>query len=170
MNPFKLKKEFVKDYKIFGVAQEIFGTASECVQNNDIENSSSESTWKFFDDFSSANLTIKQFRNSDQIQIHYNEEIWGNNHTISFSMKNYLPDWKERFDKFIKFISKPWQDWSQEELMADPMWIYYFHKENSISDKLHNAMVLFSYEDANNKWVKRYFDENKEKAGCGGDC
>jgi hypothetical protein len=161
MKPFKLKKEFAKEYKVLTTAQEIFGTPVDGLQHID-PYPKCESTWKFWDNFFSFSLTISQIYNSDRVLIDYREENLNYYEmTISINLKNYVPNrgWADKLKKFIDVITKPWSDWTEEELLENPMWIYYFHKENSIPTELHNAMVLFSYENPNDPWVRKYFDE-----------
>ena len=66
-------------------------------------------------------------------------------------------------EKFTKAVKKPWEDWSEEEVMADPMWVCLRMEETGeTSETAHAMMAMESYRDPSNKWVKRYF----KKAVC----
>ena len=62
-----------------------------------------------------------------------------------------------KFEASVK-AKKPWREWSEEEIMENPMWVC-FHMEETgkTSDKAHTMMAMESYRDPSNKWVKRYF-------------
>jgi len=169
IEPFKIKNEFTINYKALSLAQEIFGTPSDgCIHlfNSSLSQPKyeCESNWKFYDHESIVNLTIVQIHDKDIIELTISkQEIYGDQ-TISINVKDYVPDWKYKLKKFIDSVKKPWNEWTEEEIMSDPMWIYFFWKSNrSISEKFHNAMVLLSYEKNQNNYIKRYFDEIKDR-------
>jgi hypothetical protein len=66
-------------------------------------------------------------------------------------------------EKFVDVVKKPWDEWSEEEVMEDPMWVCLRMEETGeISETAHAMMAMESYRDPSSKWVKRYF----KKAVC----
>lgn len=162
IKPFKLKKEFIPNYRILNLAQEIFGTPVDGISSP----AKCESTWQFIDHKQIVTLTISQNYESDRVDLQINQESIYTDTTISINLKNYQPDWKNKFKKFIDGASKPWEEWTEEEILCDPMWIYFFWKANrTIPEQFHNAMVLFSYKDNQNSYIRKYFDEKEANKG-----
>lgn len=163
MQPFKLKKDFVKDYRVITFAQEVFGTPNEGITYHSGNAPYCEAYWKFYGNDSECVLHVSQNYNTDQIKLEFTENSFNSDNTISVNIKDFVPDWRKKISKFVKAISKPWQDWTEEELISDPMWIYYFWRSDRvIPEQYHSAMTMFSYENPNNYWVKRYFDEQDQ--------
>lgn len=55
-----------------------------------------------------------------------------------------------------------WDSWGERELTRSPVWMYlYSEQKGRLSESLHSAMVMFSFKDANNKWIKKYFKNKK---------
>jgi hypothetical protein len=64
---------------------------------------------------------------------------------------------------FVRLAKHPWEDWSEEEVMVDPMWVCLRMEETGeTSETAHAMMAMESYRNPSNKWVKRYF----KKAVC----
>jgi len=53
-----------------------------------------------------------------------------------------------------------WSDWTAEELMRSPCWMFYYAKnvcKGRLPEMLDNCMTMKSFEDSENQWVRRYF-------------
>jgi len=178
ISPFKLKKEYIENNEVLKLAQDIFGTPSEILAtrwdyaddtfaNGIPACTPGEKTvyyWRFYGNTSVCYLTISHKLNDEFVGIEIIENSFSEDNTISVNINEYVPDWKDKLKKLIKAIKKPWSDWEEKEIISSPMWIYYFFCENRIvPDHYRNAMVMFSYENPDNLWVKRYFDEQNKK-------
>lgn len=71
---------------------------------------------------------------------------------------------KTNIQDLINLIRKPWSSYPEEELIKKPIFIYhYFLEKGTVSDNLHQAMVMKSYSDPEDKYIKKYFNDLKEK-------
>lgn len=165
MKPIRLRKEFIKGYEVLDVAQNILGQPISYAEEVQFDRQYRNADWTFYDNASVQNLTICKRWYADGLDINLRKEYFGNNNTVSFNIKNYQPNLNSKLDELANCVSKPWSDWTDEEIISDPMWIYYFQSENrSIPEQYHNAMVLFSYQMPSNQWVKRYFNAKDKKS------
>lgn len=56
--------------------------------------------------------------------------------------------------------SEAWADWTPEELMRSPCWMFYYAKNvcrGRLPELLDNAMTMMSFERSDDPWIKRYF-------------
>lgn len=64
-------------------------------------------------------------------------------------------------EKYAKMLPREsWHDWTAEELMLSPCWMFYYAKnvcKGRLPELLDNAMMMKSFEDSDNHWIKRYF-------------
>lgn len=164
--PFKLKKEYIEDSRVLSIAQQLLGNPSEINYEGKISLMTHRLSWRFWGNESVCNLTISYKINDEFIGIEFLEDYFSSDNTISIGINDFKPDWKSKLQELIATIKKPWSDWTDQEIISDPKWIYFYWKENrEILERHHNAMVMFSYENPNSLWVKRYFneqDQNKE--------
>lgn len=59
---------------------------------------------------------------------------------------------------FVRLARHPWEDWSEEEVMAHPRWVCLRIEETGKTTELaHSMMTMESFENPDSKWVKRYF-------------
>jgi len=64
-----------------------------------------------------------------------------------------------RLKRFVSVVRKPWDQWTEDEVMEDPMWICLYKEQNGPpTPAMHAMMAMESYARPNNKWVRRYFD------------
>lgn len=159
IRPFKLRTELINNFESLNVAQKVLGSPHNFSRNSD----RCSCQWVFYDNACVYNLDISKSENANYLDISIQKEYFGNNNTISFNLKDYQPEFSEKLNQFISAVSKPWSEWLDEEIESDPMWIYYFFCENrNIPEQFHNVMVLFSYKEPDNTWVKRYFHAKNE--------
>jgi hypothetical protein len=147
---FKLKKNYFSGFEVFEIAKSIIGMPVSMNYDGHIDGFTSASfEWRF----QNAKLTIDK-RDRGELEIKLETE----------SSSFFDDSWKIKFKQFQNEVSKPWSDWTEEEILCDPMWIYFFFESNrDIPERFHNAMVLYSYQNTKNTWIKRYFNvKNKE--------
>lgn len=56
-----------------------------------------------------------------------------------------------------------WDTWKEEEVTRSPVWAYMYSRKMKTPESIHHAMVMFSFQDADNKWVKKYFSKKKHR-------
>jgi hypothetical protein len=57
-----------------------------------------------------------------------------------------------------------WNLWSEDDVSKSPVWMYLYAKDHikgRLPDTLHNKMHLMSFENSENKWVKKYLKAKK---------
>lgn len=159
---FKLKDKFLLGFDCIILARNIIG---ELCEPSDFFYTDMGSTgwevctakWRFADAYQQIDLTLTK---------HYSKELWieWNFELLGTEISNNQENIFKKFKVYKDVVSKPWSDWSEQEILENPMWIYIYQEENRATDQMHNAMVLFSYENPTNHWVKRYFHERSK--GC----
>jgi hypothetical protein len=155
LDPFKLRDDMRDSDVLFDVAKKFLGEPS----HYSVANNQRVLSWRVMDNFCQHTIAIG-LNGGGSLDINWEQEYFGNDNCVSVNLNTFKSDWKGRMFNFIESIKKPWEDWAEGEFLEDPMWIYLFFKANgSVSDSLHSAMTLSSYEDPNNKYVKRYFQE-----------
>lgn len=53
-----------------------------------------------------------------------------------------------------------WSEWTSEELVRHPCWMFYYAKnvcKGRLPEVLDNAMMMKSFENSEDRWIKRYF-------------
>jgi hypothetical protein len=68
---------------------------------------------------------------------------------------------EKKAEKYAKLLARVmWSDWTAEELMRSPCWMFYYAKnvcKGRLPEMLDNCMTMKSFEDSENQWVRRYF-------------
>lgn len=57
-----------------------------------------------------------------------------------------------------------WGSWNEDEVARSPVWMYLYAKDymkGRLPDTLHNRMHLMSFEDSENKWMRKYLGAKK---------
>lgn len=148
---FKLKKNYLTGFEVFEIAKNILGQPVSINYSENFSGISSEIEFAFHN----SRLTIDKPW-IGELSFNLKQEPFSRTDSCS---------WQIKFKEFANQVKKPWFEWTEEEILCDPMWIYFFFESNrDIPDHFHNAMVLFSYKDTKNTWIKRYFNaKDKEK-------
>lgn len=68
----------------------------------------------------------------------------------------------EDYGKIMNSFSL-WDTWQEDEVTRSPVWIYMYSRKIKVPESIHNAMVMFSFRDATNKWVRKYFGKKKSR-------
>jgi hypothetical protein len=147
MRPFKLGSEYRKSSVLFEVADEFFGKPVSW-SVGDV----SKKEWNFDAGTEYYFLEVEHRDGAEIPSINITAE------RMEYPGRRYsgFPD---KLSEFINKVRKPWDEWTEEELLSDPMWIYFLSQDSYVSEALHTAMVMWSYESLENQWIKRYFKE-----------
>jgi len=158
---FKLKKEYFSGFEVFEIAKNIIGMPVNMTYDGSYINgfTSASFEWRF----RNSTLTIDK-RDRGELEI--------KSETTELDLEPFFDDsWKIKFKKFQNEVKKPWSEWAEEEILCDPMWIYFFFESNrDMPERFHNAMVLHSYQNTKNTWVKRYFNAKDEENLANNSC
>jgi hypothetical protein len=151
--PFKLKLIFIEEQDVLEVAESFLGNSN--YRSSDLLKHKFQS-WTIHDNYRVVNITMSHTTGSDQLDIKLESQTFYDDDLLA-SRQGFSSSWQTNFKNFIDHIKKPWEDWSEDEIIEDPMWVFYFFKSNGyVSEAMHNAMVLMSYE-SDNQWVRSYF-------------
>lgn len=151
MPPLSLKMQ--DPFKLKCSVKEVFERAAESFGRPD-QISPGSYGWRFYSDSSEITLVITCI---ESCKIEWSENAFDRDQTM---FGRYEPEgvWKEKLSGFIRAVRKPWEDWTEDEFLSDPMWIFLLKKsQGRVPEVLHNAMVIFSYENPENKYIRKYF-------------
>ena len=152
IEPFKIRDE-MRGKVLFEAAKECFGEPNM----RSVVNSKTVMSWHLMDNFHQHTITIGYEDGHDSIDLQWESERFDSGNAVCVNWKTFTLAWANKIHGFIENVKKPWDSWTEEELLQNPMWIYFFWRSNgSIPEPLHNAMVLSG---GDNQYVKRYFQE-----------
>lgn len=155
LEPFKVRRGRIKE--AMDAAVETFGQP--------VETSATDKThgmrWHFYDEmlleygleigfFSEGLISMTiQVRNTATDQTLFGPVIAGK------STHRLIED-------FVGLARKPWAEWGEEEIMADPMWVHMYKRDgNEPTRAMENMMAMLSFQSPNNIWVRKYFGGEK---------
>jgi hypothetical protein len=153
MSPFKLSPKYRDSEILFEVAEDFFGApVSWSVEGDGVLIHKKE--WNFQDEDHYHFLEVEHRDGADIPSINITSE------RMAYPGRRWIPGtFPNRLSNFVNKVKKPWDDWTEEELLSDPMWIVFLSLDGYTSDVLHSAMVMWSYERPDDPWIKRYFKE-----------
>jgi hypothetical protein len=152
LEPFKLRDD-MRGRVLFEAAKSCFGKPNM----HSVVNLRTVMSWRLMDNLHQHTITIGYEDGHDSIDIQWEAELFDSGNAVCVNWKTFTPAWVNKIHDFIENIKKPWDSWTEDELIQDPMWIYFFWKANGfMPESLHTAMVLSG---GDNKFVKRYFRE-----------
>lgn len=167
-NPFRLKDSLKDSRVIFKIAQEYFGTPIQSEQLCNVWDTAPtyRYAWKLHEHGLIYNLSITHLDGHNFIEIVYDVEFAN---IIVDDLTNIIVDdiqylknknnWGDILDNFVSKVKKPWVEFTFDEMAQNVSFIYfYFLEEGTVSDDLHQVMVLKSYKEPENKYIKKYFD------------
>lgn len=141
---------------LFQAAQQFFGVAHE----HSVSNVKTSMSWNVMDNFRNHMITIGHVDGSSRMDFQWEARYFSEDVTVSVNYNTFSSDWPGKINLFIENVKKPWENWSEAELLENPMWIYFYWVANgSLSESLQTAMTLSSYQNPDNEYVKRYFRE-----------
>lgn len=152
MNPFKLAPKYTNSEVLFDVADNFFGKpASWLVESSGVL---IHKEWNFQDEDHYYFLEVEHKDGADILSINITSE------RMEYPGRRWVPGtFPNKLSNFVNKVKKPWDEWTEEELLSSPMWIVFLSLDGYSSDVLHSAMVMWSYERPDDPWIKRYFKE-----------
>jgi hypothetical protein len=150
--PFKIKK-YLCNKNIFKLAIHRFG--KPLLYSHDFPDSY-KLTWFFYTSFVEASLEIKYTLNKDHFDsINLEMNCFKDFDEDLYVGKQLTENYNYLIDNFIREIRKPWEDWTEDEILESPQWVYLFYSSNGrTTPAMHSAMILG---DSRNEYVKEYF-------------
>ena len=158
VDPFKLRTDLATDsQKLFEIAERHFGQPSSisCRWEDKSRGPLNVQEWNSNSNQGQDLLELSHYLGESHLEIGwrgnwYDEPLGDISQAESFFI---------RIQSFLVEVSKPWSDWAEEEILENPSWIFLFSlaEGHSITDKMHSAMVMYSYLDPEDEYVKRYF-------------
>jgi len=151
---FKLKAELKNETaEIFRIADGSFGRP----HNRSFGDLSSSSHWMIYHQGNVVNLEIIHVFGSEQLQIKMSVDYMGDEAGL-FPSSETSAWWKDLWYGFVLKVSKPWSEWTEDEIMERPLWCWQFVEAGGVpSDRIHAFMVMKSYEIPEDYEVKGYF-------------
>lgn len=164
--PYKLRDGLTDSRLLFEIAQRHFGTPIQSQQSTDVWDTAPRYTyiWKLYDNFIELNLTISHHDGYNFIDIYYdlsNVSYFSEPNTSEgfCSTTNLI----SRIEAFNSEVKKPWSEFTFDEMAQSAAFIYFYYtEEGTIADDLHQVMVLKSYKEPENQYIKKYFDAIKK--------
>lgn len=151
MRPFKLKSELMGDgLKIMSLAEESFGRCHSKIWGDDFFSSS----WHMRHMFETCSLTLSYNTRDDHVGVKMDFDYIGD------GLESHVRStwWSEIWDSFVGKVAKPWDSWTEDEIMGSPMWCRYFLEDTGeTTDRIHTKMVMLSYDNPEDTDLKGYF-------------
>lgn len=166
LSPFKIRKYLCEDSKLLmTIATDFFGPSYEQSHQLDLRTNAAKkvNSWRIYDQLAEVTLTISHVDGSENIDIHYNLNFFNSNvgkvtvlrDSQDKALNVLVPKFNEKLYNFISTVKKPWEEWTEDEILKSSQWIYYFYLSNgNVSEAMHTAMVLGDPDDPH---VKNYF-------------
>lgn len=154
IEPFKLSDEMRKGFAVLTVAENYLGRPLSITSTEHYVRQNINSIWQAYEPYLEITITIDKLYDADTLDIQIDKR-----EAKHFNFEE-VPHWRESLDQFISDVKKPWSEWSEEELL-EPRWIYLYSRDNGATEVLHNAMVLFSYKNPSDPYVKKYIEWHK---------
>lgn len=118
--------------------------------------------WKLYDNHIELNLTISHQDGHNFLNIEYsfnNFSYFSDNSSYSKSTEKLV----SLVEDFITEVKKPWSEFTFDEMAQSTAFIYFYYtEEGTIADDLHQVMVLKSYKEPEDKYIKKYFNAIKK--------
>ena len=152
---FKLRAEYKDQARFFERAKEIFGTPVGIGGNI---GGSSLFRWSLRDIYGLVDLSIRHDGTDTpwfEITSNFTDEAVDINAPPR-------PDDGGAFgvlwDRFVRAVSKPWEDWTEDEIMSSVVWCRQFVEDgNRPTDRIHTMMVMMSFEIPEDLDLRGYF-------------
>lgn len=154
--PFKIRKG--EGNACLEVARSLFGQPSDITHSHQPE--TIIMSWHFYEDVVEVGISMAYHVGTDHIEVNKNSSALKADQTLCGV---YMPGSSDRkLENFIDSVSKPWTEWTCEEIMESPMWVCLYREAgNAPSDEMENMMHMLSFESPEDKWVRRYFGKEK---------
>lgn len=116
--------------------------------------------WHFYEDIVEVGISITHHQDSDHLIISKEDRRIRENQTLCGV---YNPGCSlSKLEKFVETVRKPWNEWTEEEVMENPMWVCLYREGgNEPTPAMESMMHMLSFQDSNEKWVRRWFGGRK---------
>lgn len=143
IEPFKLR---IDGEKALEIAVQMFGGPTSVSAGWNFK----EMHWKKYEGRSEVELEIRHVGEMKNLAI---------NLTVSDADEYSRPkETLRKLESFINYVKKPWEMWSEDEILEDPMWICLYREETGLaSQAMLNKMTMESYLKPQDQWIKRFF-------------
>lgn len=114
---------------------------------------STELGWRIHGDGVCTDLTLTHREGCETLGISmrhsFSDSAWPGPTVVSF---------RDRLERFVESVRKPWGEWEEGEIMESPVWMT-LHREDTggSTPAIETRMVMLSFEKPEDPWVKRYF-------------
>jgi hypothetical protein len=157
IEPFKVRKG--EGHACLEVARSLFGQPSDITHRNQPEMITMY--WHFYEDIVEVGLSVTHYFGTDRMEVSQSmaatklDQTLCGIHMPGSSHKKLL--------RLVESVRKPWEEWAEEEIMEQPMWVcLYRDAGNTPSDAMESMMHMLSFESPKDKWVRRYFGKEKK--------
>jgi hypothetical protein len=152
MEPFKVRKG--EGHACLEVARHLLGQPADITHKAQPETITM--SWHFYEDVVEVFLSLTHHFGTDHFEISKNAAAVKNDQTLCGV---YTPGSSDkRLRRFVESVRKPWEEWSEEEIMEQSMWVcLYKEAGNTPSDAMESMMHMRSFETPDDRWVRRYF-------------
>lgn len=163
MSPFKIRPGLDP----FEIAVEFLGTPMNVSFDQGLNRPASRTMdWHFYDNGAENTLSILHMDGSEQIEVNLSARRLEEDTTLcgyyvsgSNVCGHQVFGPSNKIKKFLEDVRKPWNEWTEEEIMESPTWICMYKEDTGRStETMHSKMVMESYKNPENKWIRRYFN------------
>ena len=140
--------------KAIKIATEMFGSPSSMSAGWNFK----EMLWKMYEGRSEIEFEIRYVNESQSLDMNLRVDH-------SDVIDEYYSPQKtlKRIESFTNYVRKPWEQWSESEIMESPMWICLYSEETgNASQAMLNKMTMESYLSPQDQWIKRFFEKRSK--------
>lgn len=160
IEPFKLRMDGEKALKI---ATEMFGNPVSVSFGNNFR----EIHWKMYEGRSEIEFELHHFNESHMLDMKFSVDhvAFEYGDSIDKINKHYGPvKTLKKIESFTNYVKKPWEQWSEKEILESPMWICLYSEETGkTSQAMLNKMTMESYLKPQDQWIKRFFKKRPKE-------
>lgn len=151
LDPFKVRRGEID--KSIAAAIRVFGQPTNLSHGY----TSAEANWHFYDEgLIEYNLEIGFYNESDTLHMNIRAQRTREDQTLCGNVVGKST--KTLVRRFVEEVRKPWDEWTEDEIMERPMWVcLYKEAGNEPAPAMENMMAMLSFQSPDDKWVKRYF-------------
>lgn len=152
LEPFKVRKGGLGE--AMETASRLFGHPTEVSQKQ----GHCEMRWHFYDDLLlEYGLDMGFHKDSELVSMTIQVTNTATDQTL-FGPVLTGKNTQKRIEEFVEAAKKPWEEWSEAEIMEAPMWVHLYRRDgNEPTPAMENMMAMLSFQSPDNIWVKKYF-------------
>jgi hypothetical protein len=149
LNPYKPRLAFAEARLFLTEAEGLFGRPEYW----HVVDGAKAISWQFLGDYQTVDLSIRH--RPDMIEVSYALNGIRADDTM---VGKIMYDWDKRLSSLKERVAKPWDEWTEDEVLESPMWTCLYAESGGTFESLETAMVMYSYGNPSDPWVKRYFE------------